>query len=281
MLRDLTLVLAVIGSVGLGGCGSLSGKLRTDAGSLPAPPPAVVSASAAERPADSATDASGSVAAKPEDLSVALADPGDTIREDYDPWEGFNQKVFRFNRQADSYVLKPVARAYDTVMPAPWQLMIDHAFDNLRWPARLMNNLLQGKWTGAGRETARFLINSTAGIGGLFDPAGDFWGIEASKADFGQTLGKWGFVPGPYLILPLLPPFTVRDGIGFGVDTAANPLAYYTPFMWDGLGLRAGDTVNDRSLGIERYQGFEESVVDMYSAVRDAYLRRREQRIRE
>jgi phospholipid-binding lipoprotein MlaA len=78
-----------------------------------------------------------------------------------------------------------------------------------------------------------------------------------------------------------LPPFTVRDGIGFGVDTAANPLAYYTPFVWDGVGLRAGDTVNDRSLGIERYQGFEESVVDMYSAVRDAYLRRREQRIRE
>jgi phospholipid-binding lipoprotein MlaA len=166
-------------------------------------------------------------------------------------------------------------------MPEPWQKLIDRGMNNLRFPARFVNNLLQRKWGGAGREVARFLINSTAGIGGLFDPAGEYWGIEPSNADFGQTLGKWGLGPGPYLVLPLLPPLTLRDGLGLGVDTATNPLAYYTPFVWDGLGLKAGDTVNDRAINIDRFQGFEESVLDMYSAVRDAYLRRREQRIRE
>src|SRR2546426_879636 len=99
MLRDLTLVFALIASVGLGGCGTLSAKPRTDAASIPAPPPAVVIASAADRPADSSTDA------------VALLDSADTIRDDYDPLENFNQKIFAFNRQADRYVLKPAARA--------------------------------------------------------------------------------------------------------------------------------------------------------------------------
>ena len=291
MLRHLTLVFVFIGSVSLTGCGTLSGKLRPDTERPPAPRPAVVTASAEARLADSSADAVAAVAtqqedAKPkdantEDRSVALADPNDSFKEDYDPWENFNQKIFTFNRQADKYVLKPAAKAYDFVMPAPWQVMIDHAFDNLRWPARFVNNLLQRKWDGAGRELARFLINSTAGIGGLFDPAGDFWGIEPSKADFGQTLGKWGLGSGPYLILPLFPPLTLRDALGLGVDTATNPLAYYTPFVSDGLGTKAGDTVNERALNIDRFQGFEESVLDMYSAVRDAYLRRREQRIRE
>jgi len=285
MRRDLTLVLMFIGSVGLAGCGTLSGKLGTDAARMPAPQPAVVTATATA-PEDTNTDVPGSV-----DASMATADPNDSLandslandslREDYDPWENFNQKMFTFNRQADKYVLKPVAKAYDVVMPAPWQRMIDHAFDNLRFPVRLVNNLLQQKWSGAGREVARFLINSTAGVGGLFDPAGDYWGIEPSTADFGQTLGKWGLGPGPYLVLPLLPPLTVRDALGLGVDTATNPLAYYTPFVWDGLGTKAGETLNDRSLNIDRFQGFEESVLDLYSAVRDAYLRRREQRLRE
>jgi len=234
-----------------------------EADNIPAPPPAVVATS------ETTPDPSPS-------------DPAsDVVKEDYDPWENFNQKMFTFNRQVDKYVLKPAAKAYDVVMPEPWQKLIDRGMNNLRFPARFVNNLLQRKWGGAGREVARFLINSTAGIGGLFDPAGEYWGIEPSNADFGQTLGKWGLGPGPYLVLPLLPPLTLRDGLGLGVDTATNPLAYYTPFVWDGLGLKAGDTVNDRAINIDRFQGFEESVLDMYSAVRDAYLRRREQRVRE
>ena len=268
MRRDPALLLVFLASVALGGCGVLSGKIRTDAGTMPAPPPAAVAAVSVVPPAD-------------EQSGAALADPGDVVKEDYDPWENFNEKMFTFNRQVDKYVVKPAAKAYDVVMPEPWQILIDRGLDNLRFPVRFVNSLLQRKWGGAGREVARFLINSTAGIGGLFDPAGDYWGIEASKADFGQTLGKWGLGPGPYLVLPLLPPLTLRDGLGLGVDTATNPLSYYTPFVWDGLGVTAGGTVNERAMNIDRYQGFEESVLDMYSAVRDAYLRRREQRIRE
>jgi len=289
MRRGPAILPVFLAAVALGGCGVLSGKVRSDTQNMLAPPPAVVAVS--EKPSDTSPspaaadpdiDVAAAVAApKSEEVTPPPPDTADVVKEDYDPWENFNEKMFDFNRKVDKYVVKPAAKAYDFVMPQPWQIMIDHSLDNLRFPARFINNLLQRKWAGAGREVARFLINSTAGIGGLFDPAGEYWGIPPSKADFGQTLGKWGVGPGPYLVLPLLPPLTVRDGLGLGFDSAANPLGYYAPFVWDGLGLKAGDTVNDRALNIDTYQGFEESVLDMYSAVRDAYLRRREQRIRE
>jgi len=117
-------------------------------------------------------------------------------------------------------------------------------------------------------------------FGGLFDAA-KYWEIEKSSEDFGQTLGVWGAGPGPYLILPFLPPLTVRDGIGKAVDGAMDPLSYVLPLIWTRLGMEAGDTLNDRSLNLDLFQGFEESVVDMYSAVRHGYLRRREQVIKE
>ena len=133
----------------------------------------------------------------------------------------------------------------------------------------------------AGRELSRFLINSTAGIGGLFDPAKDFWGIHKSREDFGQTLGVWGSGPGPYLVLPFMEPLTVRDGIGKFVDGAMDPLSYFLPFFWDRIGMKIGDAINERALNYELFQGFEESVIDMYSAVRHGYLQRRQQLIRE
>lgn len=205
----------------------------------------------------------------------------DAIPEEYDPWEKFNEKTFELNRRLDRYVLKPVAKVYDKVMPDRVQNMISNGFDNIRWVPRFMNSMLQAKWDGAGREVGRFLINSTLGIGGLFDIAKQEFGIEKSREDFGQTLGVWGAGPGPFLILPLLPPLTVRDAVGFVVDGAMNPLNYVLPFFWDRFGMAAGDAINDRSLNLELYQGFEETVIDMYSAVRHGYLQRREQMIKE
>jgi phospholipid-binding lipoprotein MlaA len=201
--------------------------------------------------------------------------------EEYDPWEPFNEKMFSLNRGLDRWVLKPVARAYMVVMPEPWQVLISNGFDNINFVPRVINSLLQGKWGGAGRELGRFLINSTAGIGGLFDPAKDYWGIQKSREDFGQTLGVWGSGPGPYLILPLMEPLTVRDGIGKFVDGLMDPLSYVLPFFWTRLGMKVGDTVNDRALNYDLFQGFEESVIDMYSAVRHGYLQRRQQLIKE
>lgn len=199
----------------------------------------------------------------------------------YDPWSQFNERMFAFNYELDRYVLKPAAKAYGTVIPGPFQVLIANGFDNIRWVPRFVNNMLQGKLAGAGREMARFLINSTAGIGGLFDPAGDYWGITASKEDFGQTLGTWGTAPGPYLVLPLLDPMTVRDGIGRGVDAVLDPLTFVLPLVWTRLGMRAGDTVNERSLNYDLFQGVEETTVDLYSSVRHFYLERRQRRIEE
>jgi phospholipid-binding lipoprotein MlaA len=195
--------------------------------------------------------------------------------EEYDPWEKYNEKVFTFNYNFDKYLLKPVAKGYNFVMPDRVQQMIGHGFDNINVVPKLVNNLLQLNWKGFGTELGRFLINSTLGIGGLFDIAKQEFGLEKTKVDFGQTLGKWGTGPGPYLILPLLPPFTVRDGIGYAADGAMDPLSYVLPFIWDRIGMKAGETVNDRSLNLDLFQGFEETTVDLYSAVRNGYLQRR------
>ncbi len=200
--------------------------------------------------------------------------PDDEVPE-YDPWEPFNQKMFTFNYKLDKWVLKPVAKAYNFVVPDEIQRMIGRAFDNINPVPKWVNNLLQLNFKGFFTELGRFLINSTLGIGGLWDIARQEFGLEKTKVDFGQTLGKWGWGPGPFLILPFFPPLTVRDGIGYGVDGAMDPLAYVLPFIPDKLALRIGNTVNDRSLNIELFQGFEETTVDMYSAVRNGYLQRR------
>jgi phospholipid-binding lipoprotein MlaA len=189
--------------------------------------------------------------------------------------------MFEFNRRLDKYVLKPVAKGYNFIVPDEIQIMISNGFDNISFVPRFVNSLLQGKMVGAGRELGRFLINSTAGVGGLFDPAKDVFGILKSREDFGQTLGVWGVGPGPYLIVPFLEPLTVRDGIGKAVDAAMDPLQYFIPFIWDRLAMKVGDIVNERSLNLDLFQGFEESVIDMYSAVRHAYLQRRLRLIRE
>ena len=214
-------------------------------------------------------------------LAQGAQDSAEAFDEEYDPWEPFNEKMFEFNRGVDRWVLKPVARGYMFVMPEPWQVLISNGFDNINFVPRLVNSLLQGKWGGAGRELGRFLINSTAGIGGLFDPAKDFWGISKSREDFGQTLGVWGSGPGPYLVLPFMEPLTVRDGVGKLVDTFLDPLSYVLPLFYDRLAMKIGDVVNERALNYELFQGFEESVIDMYSAVRHGYLQRRQQLIKE
>jgi phospholipid-binding lipoprotein MlaA len=216
-------------------------------------------------------------------LRLAQAPPGEDVGEDeqYDPWEPFNEKMFDFNYRVDRYVLKPVAFVYRKIIPEPLEVLIANGFDNIRWVPRFVNSLLQGKWGGAGREMGRFLINSTLGIGGLWDPAKDYWGIPGSREDFGQTLGVWGSGPGPYLVLPFLPPTTVRDGIGLGVDLFLDPLSYVLPFVPDRLGMKVGDTVNERALNYEVFQGVEETTLDLYSSVRHFYLQRRERQIRE
>ena len=154
--------------------------------------------------------------------SMEMAAAGDDF--DQDPWEGFNEKMFTFNREVlDRLLLKPIATGWDFLLPDLVQKSVQNFFDNLAVVRRVVNNALQGKVTGAATELARFIINSTIGVGGLFDMAKVSFGIEQSDEDTGQTLGVWGAGPGPYLVLPFLPPLTVRDGIGYAFDAAMTP----------------------------------------------------------
>src|SRR5205823_3126289 len=183
-------------------------------------------------------------------LEEGMAQPRDDLStdmepEEYDPWERWNEPMFDFNRRLDKYVLKPVAKGYNFVVPDEIQIMISNGFDNISFVPRLVNSLLQGKVKGAGRELGRFLINSTAGVGGRFVPAKDVFGILKSREDFGQTLGVWGVGSGPYLIVPFLEPLTVRDGVGKAVDSALDPLSYFLPLIWERLAMKVGDIVKD------------------------------------
>jgi phospholipid-binding lipoprotein MlaA len=198
---------------------------------------------------------------------------------EYDPWEGFNRKMFEFNRQVDRFVLKPVARAWNFLVPELVQQSLANAFDNIAMPRRLVNSLLQLKPEGAGRELARFFINISMGVGGFFDVATEF-GIPRSEEDTGQTLGYYGVGPGPYLVLPFLPPLTVRDGFGLAADAAMQPIGYVAPFEAT-AGMRGGQMVNERSLNLETFEEFERDVFDLYAAVRNAYLQRRQRLIEE
>lgn len=214
-----------------------------------------------------------------------------TASEEWDPWEPFNTKMFWYNRNVlDRHVLKPLAQAWDFVLPDVAQRSLRNVVDNTYVVSRLVNSLAQGKWSGAGRELARFGINSTIGVAGLFDVAKDGLGIEKSDEDTGQTLGFYGVGPGPYLVLPFFPPMDVRDGVGYIVDGAMNPIAYLIPFAAEAdagtttgalIGIGFVDAVNRRSLNLELYEGIEDTVLDLYSAVRNGYLQKREAKIKE
>ena len=219
--------------------------------------------------------------------------------EEYDPWEPLNTKVFEFNRQVDRWVLKPAAQGYNAVVPNPVQIGISNLFYNIRFPSRLINNLAQGKLSGAGTEVGRFLLNSTFGLGGLVDVA-KYMDITTPEEDTGQTLGYYGVKPGPYLVVPFLPPFTVRDFFGYIGDIALNPInwmvfplievngvpslvAHYnrTTSTIAQSSMRVGEIVNDRSLNLEKFQGVEEATLDLYTAVKNAYIQKRRNAIRE
>ena len=199
--------------------------------------------------------------------------PDDTVGE-WDPWESFNEKTFSFNRQVDRFVLKPAAKGYNAALPDLIRGGIANMFDNLDVTRRLVNNVLQLKFAGAGQELARFAINSTVGIAGFFDVAGHLFDIAKSDRDTGQTLGIYGIGNGPYLVLPLLHPFTVRDFVGFLFDEAMYPLDYFIP-IGAIIGMTGTETISDRAATIDRFEGIEDSVVDLYGSVRNAYFQRR------
>jgi len=193
---------------------------------------------------------------------------------DYDPWQPFNEAMFSFNhRVLDRWLMKPVATGWGKVVPAAARRSVARLFDNLEMPRKVVNNVLQVRPVGAGRELARFVVNSTVGVAGLFDVATRLR-IAPSNADAGETLALYGAGPGPYLVLPTFPPLTVRDAIGRGIDGALDPIGYLLPFF-AGRAKAFASAVNERSLNLKLFADVEDSVIDLYSAARNGYLQRR------
>ncbi len=249
--------------------------------------------------AAAASPQSSSGSESTEEIFDPFAKPDEATGEEYDPWEPLNTKIFEFNRQMDRYVLKPVAQGYDFVMPDLLQVGVSNIFYNLRFVPRFLNNIFQGKVKGASIEVGRFILNSTVGIGGFFDLAQDV-NLVTPEEDLGQTLGFYGVKPGPYVIVPFLAPYTVRDLIGYVGDIFLNPINWmFAPIIEvEGvpsvishanrntttavqLGARVGEIVNDRSRNLQKFQGVEEATFDLYTAVRNAYLQQRARQIRE
>jgi phospholipid-binding lipoprotein MlaA len=212
-----------------------------------------------------------SPAADPAPDTAPSADAGSGA--DYDPWQRMNRGIFWLNDRADHYVLEPVAKGWDVIMPEPAESSITNFFTNLRFPVVMMNNLLQGKPGDAAIDVGRFMVNSTFGLGGLFDPA-TIWGLERHSEDFGQTLGVWGVPPGPYLVLPLLGPSNPRDTAGIPVDWvfSVTPL-FLSSYWWTGAGII--NIVNARAQILDEVQQAKEASLDYYVFVRNAYYQRR------
>jgi phospholipid-binding lipoprotein MlaA len=197
----------------------------------------------------------------------------DDQRVESDPWESLNQPLFRANRGFDKVITKPLAKGYDIILPGPVQKGIRNFFTNLTTPRSAINNFLQGKPDRGISEVGRFLFNSTLGIGGLFDVASRA-GMEEYREDFGQTAAVWGVPDGPYVMLPLLGPQTLRDAVFLPVDIVVDPLYQYeNSSVRDKLYVLRLIELRHRLLSAEKL--LSESK-DPYVTLRESYLQNRE-----
>ena len=190
-----------------------------------------------------------------------------------DPWERMNRSTYAFNDAVDRAVAKPVAKAYVKVMPRFVRTGVSNVFNNLNTLNTIVNDVLQGKMKQAGNDSARFLLNTTFGIGGLYDAASKA-GLEFNDEDFGQTFGKWGMKPGPYLVLPLLGPSTTRDTFGKLVDQFTYPVTYLeddSTRIW----IRLVSLLDTRAELLDLDEQIDRSY-DRYAFIRNAWLQRRE-----
>lgn len=202
---------------------------------------------------------------------------------DNDPLEGMNRAIFWFNDVVDTVLLRPIAIVYKAVLPTPAQNGVRNAMRNLRAPLDLANQLLQGDLDGAGVVLGRFTINTTVGLGGLIDVAGEN-GLEYEYESLDQTLAVWGIPEGPYLVLPIMGPSSVRDAVGFAGEVYADPLtnwAQNTDRDWI-VYTRAGLVgVSTRADVLEPLDDLKRNSVDYYAAMRALYRQRRDGMIRD
>ncbi len=201
-----------------------------------------------------------------------------------DPLAPVNKVVFQFNDKFYFWGLKPVTQVYSHIVPEEFRVSISNVYDNLWAPSRVLNNLFQLRFKAAGNELIRFLFNSFAGIGGMGDMANEALGIKKQEADFGQTLGHYGVGHGIYLVLPVLGPSSVRDGIGIVADQFMHPVTYVRHAnltFGEKVGIFAHQKVNATSFKIGDYETFKESALDPYVSMRDAFVQNRHKMVEE
>ena len=212
-------------------------------------------------------------------LTACASIPPGSTADPRDPFERYNRAMFSFNKTVDDKVLKPVATGYVDVIPDLVRTAISNFFGNIGDVWTAVNNYLQGKPRDGTNDLARVVLNSTFGIVGLIDVATPA-GLVQHEEDFGQTLGVWGVKSGPYLVLPILGASTVRDGLARPVDLYADPITQIDSAGVENS-LRALRLVDDRATLLYSTRMMEDAALDPYLFVRDAYLQRRESRVRD
>ena len=188
-----------------------------------------------------------------------------------DPLQAVNRAIFAFNDRLYFWVLKPVARGYNFILPEFARRGVRNFFSNLLTPIRFVNCVLQGKGIAAGNEASRFIVNTTVGVLGFWDPAEEWLDILISNEDLGQTLGVYGIGDGFFLVWPVLGPASLRDTVGFFGDLYVNPINYLEPTSLS-VGVGFYRRFNDLSLRIGDYEAIKQAAVDPYIAVRDGYI---------
>jgi phospholipid-binding lipoprotein MlaA len=208
------------------------------------------------------------------DLEEDFTD-GDIVAPDiYDPIEPFNRGMFWVNDKLYFYLFKPVARGF-RVVPEPARQSVSNFFSNIGTPVRFVNSVLQLKFKDAGSELGRLVINSTLGIGGLFDPAKKWFGLRKKDEDLGQTLGNYGVGNGIYIVWPILGPSSARDTVGMAGDFFLDPLFYIQMKPLERAGLKATDKETALSLDKDTYEAIKRQSLDPYLYVRTSYAQHR------
>lgn len=203
-----------------------------------------------------------------------------------DPLEPYNRFMFKFNDAVYNAIFNPVSDVYSFLLPEVLQGSIDNFFSNIGMPVKFFNNIFQTKFERASTEVGRFLINSTIGLGGFFDPAKSEFDLETHPEDFGQTLGHYGMDTGPYIVLPILGPSNARDMVGYIVDVPMDPLFWLSVlnaepeevYIW----LPTLEYINNYSYNIrDNYESIVEEAIEPYVAIRNAHTQNRRRKIEE
>ncbi|MDB6005415.1 MAG: hypothetical protein JWR15_2402 [Prosthecobacter sp.] len=242
--------------------------------------------SSATRKAGQPSAEAASVSASTKGKSLDKVGPAkDEVADEYavadihDPLERLNRGTFWFNDKLYTFLLRPISKGYELILPRPVRKGIDNAFENVKYPVRFVNCTLQGKFKRAGQETGKFVVNTVGGVGGIFRPAENIPALaNVPEEDTAQTLATWGLPHGPYLVLPLMGPSSVRDGVGLVGDYALNPINW--PYLyWYGSRSKhdwvivppLANTLRSLPAQLDKYDTTTKEAVDPYLAARSAY----------